>query len=115
VLDKKTGVNVKHNTFIAIVFLSGVIGSQNIAQAQSEKAKTLSMTCIGCHGAAGVSPNPLWPNLAGQKSEYLAKQLLAFREQTRKDPMMNPITQSLSDTDINELAGYFSQLDPAAK
>ena len=59
-----------------------------------------------------MSANSLWPNLAGQKRDYLAKQLKAFRDQDRLDPMMNAIVQSLSDSDIEALAAYYSSLKP---
>ncbi|MDT8387263.1 MAG: cytochrome c [Thiogranum sp.] len=78
------------------------------ADAAAGKAK--SATCAGCHGPAGVSANPLWPNLAGQKAPYLAKQMKAFRDGDRKDPMMSPMAKPLSDADIENLAAYFSSL-----
>lgn len=90
------------NLIIAI----GVLGSLQV-QAQAPQA---AATCIGCHGVNGISPNPLWPNLAGQKMEYLAKQLNLFKTGARQDPMMNPLAQSLSDKDIADLSLYFSKL-----
>lgn len=71
----------------------------------------LASTCIGCHGANGISPNPLWPNLAGQKKEYLIKQLRAFKSNERKDPLMNPLAASLKEADMSQIAEYFSSLD----
>jgi cytochrome c553 len=38
------------------------------------------------------------------------KQLHDFRECTRSDPMMSPISEPLSDTEIQNLAAYFSSL-----
>lgn len=75
-----------------------------------EAVKTLVITCTGCHGPEGVSNNPLWPNLAGQKKDYLAKQILAFKNLDRKDPLMNPIASSISEKDIDIIAEYFSGL-----
>ena len=72
--------------------------------------KAKSATCAGCHGAQGVSNNPLWPNLAGQQQGYLVKRLKSFREGTRSDPMMGPMAKPLSDTDIENLAAYYSSL-----
>ena len=65
---------------------------------------------MACHGANGISPNDIWPNLAGQKEGYLAKQLKAFRDGQRKDPMMAPMVAALSDADIADLAAYFASL-----
>jgi len=72
--------------------------------------KSKAASCSGCHGANGISANPLWPNLAGQKEAYLVKQLKAFRDGSRSDPMMTPMAKPLSGADIENLAAYFSSL-----
>jgi cytochrome c553 len=72
--------------------------------------KSKAASCSGCHGANGISANPLWPNLAGQKEAYLVKQLKAFRDGARSDPMMTPMAKPLSGADIENLAAYFSSL-----
>ncbi|MCA1804068.1 MAG: hypothetical protein LC646_01580 [Xanthomonadaceae bacterium] len=46
----------------------------------------------------------------GQHAPYLAKQMKAFRDGTRSDPMMSPMAKPLSDQDIENLAAYFSSL-----
>jgi cytochrome c553 len=76
----------------------------------AEAGKSKAVVCASCHGADGYSPNPLWPNLAGQQEQYLAKQLKAFREGTRSDPLMAPMAKSLSDQDIEDLSAYFASL-----
>lgn len=75
-----------------------------------EAAPNASLSCIGCHGPKGVSMNSLWPNLAGQKPDYLMKQLHDFRDGKRVDPIMNGIAKSLSDADIQAVANYYSSL-----
>lgn len=72
--------------------------------------KSKSATCAACHGAEGISANGIWPNLAGQKEAYLKKQMKAFRDGDRKDPMMSPMASALSDDDIDNLAAYYSSL-----
>ena len=88
--------------------LLGASGSVLAGDAAAGKAKAAS--CAGCHGANGVSNNPLWPNLAGQQSGYLVKQMKAFRDGTRNDPMMSPMAKPLSDADIDNIAAYYSGL-----
>jgi cytochrome c553 len=66
-------------------------------------------TCAACHGQAGVSSNPDWPNLAGQKAGYLRDQITAFRDGRRSNPQMAPMVKGLSDAEIAELAAYFSE------
>ena len=75
--------------------------------------KTKSVTCGSCHGLQGISNNDQWPNLAGQKREYILIQLKAFKEGARKNVLMTPMAASLSESDMEDLAAYFSQLSAA--
>ena len=70
--------------------------------------KAKAALCASCHGPTGISMSPLWPNLAGQKEQYLIKQIKAFRDGIRQDPMMAPMVAALSDADIDNLAAYFA-------
>ncbi|MDZ4662488.1 MAG: cytochrome c [Pseudomonadota bacterium] len=72
--------------------------------------KQRAVQCAACHGDGGVSTTPMWPNLAGQKKDYLVKQLKDFKTGNRKDPVMSPQAAALSDADIEDLAKYFSGL-----
>jgi len=92
--------------FVMAMFATGMAYGAGDAAAGKAKAAM----CAGCHGAAGVSFNPVWPNLAGQKEAYLMKQIIAFREGTRKDAVMGPMAASLSDADAANLAAYYSGL-----
>ncbi len=97
--------------FVAVAGSLLLIGaSVTMAGGDIAAGKAKSTTSAGCHGAKGISANPLWPNLAGQKEGYLAKQLKAFRGGSRKDPMMSGMAKPLSDEDIENLAAYFSSL-----
>lgn len=80
------------------------------AAGDAAAGKSKSTVCAACHGAEGISANDIWPNLAGQKQGYLIKQMKAFKDGSRKDPMMSPMATPLSDDDIANLAAYFSGL-----
>lgn len=67
--------------------------------------------CTGCHGLDGMSANDLWPHLAGQQPGYTARQLRAYREGWRRDPIMMTFARSLSDEDIADLAAWYHSLD----
>ena len=82
----------------AVLLMGGAAVAGDIAA-----GKTKAASCAGCHGADGISANPLWPNLAGQKAPYLVKQLKAFRDGVRQDPMMSAMARPLSDADIENL------------
>jgi cytochrome c553 len=75
-----------------------------------EAGKAKSVVCAACHGSAGISPTPIWPNLAGQKEQYLATQLKAFKDGTRQNAQMAPMVAGLSDDDIANLAAYYAGL-----
>ncbi|MDH3673633.1 MAG: c-type cytochrome [Gammaproteobacteria bacterium] len=64
--------------------------------------------CDRCHGPDGNSVDPLLPALAGQREDYLAKSLRAYRERTRKDPMMDAMSKALSETDIDNLVAHYA-------
>jgi len=89
-----------------------LLASSTITYAAGDPAagKAKSMTCAACHGPTGISPNDIWPNIAGQKHGYLVKQIKAFRDGQRNDPMMAPMVRTLTDQDIEDLSAYFSSL-----
>lgn len=69
-------------------------------------------TCAACHGADGISIAPIYPNVAGQKDQYLVAQLKAFRDGSRRNTIMEPMAKGLTDTQIAHLAAYVSGLKP---
>ena len=68
--------------------------------------------CTACHGYSGISANDEWPNLAGQQPGYLVKQLKAYRDGSREDPVMSPMAAGLTDADIENIAAWFNSLQP---
>ncbi|MCG6937808.1 MAG: cytochrome c [Gammaproteobacteria bacterium] len=96
---------------LAIAAAVTLAASANVSFAGDAAAgKAKAATCNACHGANGISAAPIYPNLAGQKEAYLVKQLKAFKDGTRKDPVMNPMAMPLTDDDIANLAAHFSGL-----
>jgi len=86
--------------------------SLNVAMASDVLGKDKSLLCTWCHGYSGISANPIIPNLAGQNKEYLKKALTDLREKRRENRLMNAVASGLSDQDIDELADYFSKMEP---
>jgi cytochrome c553 len=78
------------------------------AAGSAEAGQAKSATCMACHGMDGNSPNPEWPNLAGQHAPYIMQQLKAFKAGQRQNDLMSPMAMILSDEDMADLAAYFS-------
>lgn len=74
-----------------------------------------SAICASCHGPAGVSPIPTYPNIAGQNPLYIDYALHRYKRGERRGDqagMMYTVSQSLTDEDIRDLAAYYSSLPP---
>ena len=68
----------------------------------------LSKVCAACHGADGNSASPEFPRIAGQHYDYLVKALKDYRSGARKNPVMAPMAEKLTQRDVEDLAAYFS-------
>jgi len=73
--------------------------------------RTKALMCQACHGLDGLSKVPDAPNIAGQTEPYIAAQLQAYKSGVRKNDAMSVVAPSLSDTDIGDLAAYFSAIE----
>ena len=71
--------------------------------------KELSSTCSGCHNADSE-----FPSLDGQLATYLYRQLHDYRHGNRKDDIMTPMMQSLTDQDMADLAAWYAEQKPPA-
>ncbi len=99
--------------FLANLALAALVVA-SVANAADPAAgkKQYAATCAACHGADGISVVPIYPNLAGQKDQYLVAQLKAFRDGSRANAIMGPMAKPLTDTEIANLAAYVSTLKP---
>lgn len=69
--------------------------------------------CVACHGPSGAGVGEAFPPLVGQSTQYLASQLNAWRQGTRKnDPndLMGHIARKLTDDEIQAVSAYFAGL-----
>lgn len=99
---------MKSTLLLAAMALSLITISASAADIEAGKAK--SATCAACHGGAGISPTPIWPNLAGQKEQYLLAQLKAFKSGERNNASMSPMVANLSEEDMANIAAYYASL-----
>ncbi|HEY0938816.1 MAG TPA: c-type cytochrome [Steroidobacter sp.] len=74
----------------------------------AEQGQAKATPCVACHGANGNSVNPEWPNLAGQHESYIRRQLQAFKNDERQNPLMTPMAKPLSEQDMADLGAYYA-------
>jgi len=98
------------NLLISLIVSAGLMSVAHAGDAEAGKAK--SATCAACHGADGNSLAPTFPKIAGQGERYLIKQIKDIRDGNRQVPAMAPFVAGLSDTDVADLAAYFSAQVP---
>ena len=93
----------------SVCLLAASASSCNAGDVKAGRAKALM--CQACHGLDGLSKTPDAPNIAGQTEPYLVAQLQAYKSGARKNEAMSVVAPSLSDTDIEDLAAYFSAIE----
>ena len=89
-----------------------LVAGVNVCSAGDVKAgRAKALMCQACHGLDGLSKVPDAPNIAGQTEPYIVAQLQAYKSGARKNDAMSVVAPSLSDTDIEDLAAYFSAIE----
>jgi cytochrome c553 len=70
------------------------------------------IACTVCHGKQGVATNQgYFPRIAGKPQGYLYNQLQNFRAGRRQNAAMTALIDTLSDSYLMEIAGYFASLE----
>ena len=90
-----------------------ILGVDTSAAPTGKAAGGPAGSCAACHGADGISRNPAWPSLAGQRSAYLVEALKAYGTGARDNAMMAGIAKGLSDADAQKLAAHYEAQKPA--
>lgn len=80
--------------------------------AGEKKAKEI---CGACHGADGNSPSSAFPKLAGQWESYIEAALHQYKSGQRKNAIMAPQAQNLSEQDIRDVATFYSRQPSALR
>ena len=97
------------NVAMGAALLLGASGAW--AQADEARAKKIAGgSCFLCHGAQGESTSEVFPRLAGQHAEYVAKQLDAFKTGKRKSSAMNEMVAKLTPDEMLALGRYYEKM-----
>ncbi|NGY04261.1 cytochrome c [Solimonas terrae] len=84
------------------------------ARQADEAPPARAAACGACHPRHGEMMAPLFPLLAGQNAPYLTAQLRAFRDGSRRNPVMNAMARNLDDDEIDALSRYYASLGDGA-
>ncbi len=102
----------KSLAFALTVILSGGASQVHAEMTHADSVNTgkqKSITCVSCHGEHGNSTMAMFPKLAQQNAGYLVNQLKAFKDGTRKDPMMSTLAMTLTENDMVDIANYYAE------
>lgn len=102
-------------SIVALVGFAGTCNAQSAVNAQGAATAATApsiATCVACHGALGAGTVSGGPRLAGKNADYLAHALSMFKAGTRASAVMQTVALNLSDSEIRELANFFSRQDP---
>ena len=101
--------NTTRTTFALAVAL--FVSTSVFAQADEARAKKIAGgSCFLCHGMNGESTSEIFPRLAGQHAEYIAKQLGAFKSGARKSTAMAEMVSKLTPDEMAALGKYYEKL-----
>jgi cytochrome c553 len=79
------------------------------AEGDAEDGERKAAACVSCHGSGGNSMMGAFPKLAEQHASYLVKQLVAFKNGSRKDAMMSSMAMPLNEQDMVDIAAYYAK------
>jgi cytochrome c553 len=102
-------------TILAIVFsAAGRAEDADRAGASKQSVQAKIEYCITCHGSSGQGYHGFYPipRLAGQQTQYIENQLLAYIEHRRENKYMYSVAHVLSPATRSALARHFSALNP---
>jgi cytochrome c553 len=103
------GMKSRTSVALGVALLLGASGAW--AQADEARAKKIAGgSCFLCHGAQGESTSEVFPRLAGQHAEYIAKQLTAFKSGQRKSTAMVEMVSKLTPDEMLALGKYYEKM-----
>jgi cytochrome c553 len=112
---------VRRNAALSLAVMAMALSASASAEDANRAAAVPNETlqakiqyCKTCHGLSGQGyrgASPM-PRLAGQQTEYLENQLLAFTERRRDNKYMYNVSHALSPAMRTALAKHFSELSP---
>jgi cytochrome c553 len=103
---------LKQTTVIGSIMITlfGATPTTSVAADVAAGKAKASVTCAMCHGPLGQSMQPNVPNLSGQPEIYTIEQLRNYRSGKRAHEVMSLMAKPLTDSEIDNLAGWYGSL-----
>jgi cbb3-type cytochrome c oxidase subunit III len=96
---------------LAALLATPLLAAESKTEATPDPAKgqvVSTQVCAACHTADGTRGIPVNPIIAGQHSEYLAKQLSEFKSGKRNNAVMKGFASTLSEADVRNVAAFYA-------
>jgi cytochrome subunit of sulfide dehydrogenase len=83
--------------------ISGIAGAADI------HTKSISATCLSCHGPGGKSLGAI-PSLVGLEKDYFVKAMKDFKSGARPSTIMKRQASGYTDAEFEAMGAYFAGL-----
>jgi cytochrome c553 len=103
-------MSCRSTVLVSLFVLTAGVTAPAPKAADLSAGKEKAESCTACHGEGGVSQTQEIPSLASQPDLFVQWQLIFFRSGTRKNSVMQPISEQLTNEDIRNLGAYFASL-----
>lgn len=80
-----------------------------LASAADIHTKSISATCMSCHGPGGKSQGAI-PGIAGLDKDYFVKAMKDFKSGARPSTIMKRHAAGYTDAEFEAMAAYFARL-----
>ena len=99
--------NVLRVALPALLAVLAPVAAADAGADQKRAEQIVAERCSLCHGKGGESASAVFPRLAGQHPEYVARQLADFKSGKRSSETMRPQAESLTPEEMAALGAYF--------
>jgi len=93
---------------VGLAGVAGGAGAQAQEEAEARARKIIGGSCFLCHGSDGESASEVFPRLAAQNADYIAKQLDNFKSGRRQSTAMASMVANLSPEDMAALGRFYA-------
>ena len=107
-------MNLK-TALLALLAVLAPVAAADAGADQKRAEQIVAERCSLCHGKGGESASAIYPRLAGQHADYIARQLADFKSGKRASETMKPQAESLTPEEMAALGAYFAMRTAGAR